>query len=151
MAPVTNLIPLRETEDIFTSRNRLTLRAAAYFRNLTLMVNTNTNDVGEINTQLAQNLQTIAKINELEKRRLVIVKTTTDIIAKPYEQIVCNNTSSIDVTLDLNPRINDLINIKRKNRVVNVIGLIDGFTNIRINRKRYNMKLLYDGDEWIEV
>lgn len=145
------LIPLRETEDIFTSRNRLTLRAAAYFRDITEMVNTSTDEVGEINTQLAQSLQSIAKINEIEKRRLAIVKTVTDIIAKPYEQIVCNNTSSINVTLDLNPRIDDLINVKRKNAVVEVIGLIDGFTNRRINRKRYNMKLLYDGDEWIEV
>jgi len=148
---VPELIPLRETEDIFTARNRLTIRAAAYFRDITSMVNTSTNDIGEINTQLAQNLQNAAKINELEKRRLVIVKTVADITAKPYEQIVCNNTTSIDVTLDLNPRVDDLINVKRKNAVVEVIGVIDGLTNVRINVKRYNMKLLYDGDEWIEV
>lgn len=144
------LIPLRETEDIFV-RGRLTIRAAAYFREITQMVNTSTNDVGEINTQLAQNLQNAAKINELDKRRLVVVKTTTDITAKPYEQIVCNNTSKIDVTLDLNPRVNDLINVKRKNAVVNVIGPIDGVIDKCINAKNYNIKLLYDGDEWIEV
>lgn len=145
------LIPLRETEPIFLPGGRGTRRLNEYFRNLTSQVNTSTNATEEIATQLAQNLQSIAKINELEKRRLVIVKTTTDITAKPYEQIVCNNTSIINVTLDLNPRIDDLINIKRKNAAVEVIGPIDGFTNLRINRKRYNMKLLYDGDEWIEV
>lgn len=147
------LIALRESEDVLTPRNRLNLRAAAYFRDITSMVNASTNEVGEINTQLAQNQQSIARINELEKRRLVTVKTTTDITAKPYEQIVCNNTVKINVTLDLNPRINDLINIKRKNKAktINVIGIIDGETNKCINVKNYNMKLLYDGDEWIEV
>ena len=148
---MTELIAPRDNESIFIDGGRGTRRFLDYLREATRTINTTSAETGEINTQLAQNQQSIAKINELEKKRLVIVKTTTDITAKPFEQIVCNNTVKINVTLDLNPRINDLINIKRKNAAVEVIGLIDGLTNARINVKKYNMKLLYDGDEWIEV
>ena len=142
------LIPLRETEDIFTSRNRLNLRAAAYFRDITLMVNTSTNEVGEINTQLAQNLQNSARINELEKRKVRTRPTTVSITAKAFETVICNNVVPITITTPINPIEEDVFTVKRKDAKVTILGPIDGEVRKIINRKNAAPKLVFSGVEW---
>ncbi len=145
------LIPLRRGEILFDKNRFGNLRFINYIEELTGQVNTATSATGEITTQLAQNLQSIARINELEKKQLKTIKITADYTAKPYDQVVGNNTGRINVTTPINPKVNDIFNVKRKSAAINVIGTIDGKINKCINVKGYNMKLLYDGDEWIEV
>lgn len=142
------LIALRETEDIFTARGRLTIRAAAYFRDITSMVNTSTNDVGEINTQLAQNLQSIAKINELEKIREKVKPTTVSITAKPFQIIICNNVVPIDINTPVNPKQEAIFQVKRKAAKVTIVGPIDGESRKIINRKFAAPRLVFSGVEW---
>ncbi len=145
------LIPLRESEEIFNARNQLNLRAASYFRNLTSMVNTSTEDVGEINTQLAQNLQSIARINELEKIREKVVPTTTSSGVKAFETHICKNVTPITKTLDVNSKKGDIVTIKRRGAKVTIIGTINGKTDLVINRKQSAPKLAFDGIDWSTV
>lgn len=91
------------------------------------------------------------RVAALEYRVYEIVNTTTPLITEPFQTIICKNTSPIEITLDTNAVENDEVNIKRKGASINVIGLIDGLTDININVKNYSMKLVFDGIEWSEI
>lgn len=99
-------------------------------------------------TKIARNS---ARIMALEEVKFTIILTDADITTGPYEEIICNNTSSINVTLDTEPVTGDRVIIKRSDAEVEVIGQIDGDTNKTINVQYYSMKLLFNGTEWIET
>lgn len=145
------LIPLRESEPIFDAGGRGTRRFNRYIDDLTRKVNVTSSETEEINTQLSQSQQTISKLTEIIKKQDIIVFVSSDYTLKPYETAICSNSSLIDVTLPQNPIKGDVVNIKRKSYPINVIGMIDGKTNKRINIKYYSMKLIYDGSEWSEI
>jgi len=148
---VAELIALRESERIFNQRGFGTRPFNAFIDELRRQVNTTTSSVEEINTQASSNQQLISRISELEKRQTVIVNTTTDITAKPFQTIVCRNIIPIDVTLELNPIKDDVIDVKRQEAKVRVIGPIDGKTNAIINIIKVSPKFIFDGLEWSQV
>lgn len=92
-----------------------------------------------------------AKINSLELKEFEIITTTTDVVVKEFQVLICKNTSSINVTLDTQAIENDEVHIKRRGGDINVIGSIDGLTNRKINVLNYSMHLVYDGTDWSEI
>ncbi len=92
-----------------------------------------------------------ARINSLELKEFEIVSTTTDLIAKEFQIIICKNTIPINITLDPQAIENDEVHIKRRGKRINVIGSIDGFTNKTINVLNYSMHLVFDGTDWSEI
>jgi hypothetical protein len=91
------------------------------------------------------------RVAALEYRAYEIVQTTTSLTTGPFETIICKNTALINITLDPDAKENDEVNIKRRGAEINVIGLIDGLTNITINANLYSMKLVFDGADWSEI
>lgn len=92
-----------------------------------------------------------AKINALEKSGFDIEIITADFTTSRNQVIICNNTSAITVTLDPNAIEEDQVHIKRANNVVNVTGIIDGFSSKRINVKYFSMHLVFNGVEWSQI
>lgn len=151
VAQLAELIPLRRGEIIFDRRGGGTRRFNEYIEELTRQTNENTSNSEETNTQLSQAQGVISQLVGILNKQEVVVVTTSNITAKPFETIICNNLSTINVILEPNPIKGDIINIKRKNKPVRVIGPIDGKAFKVINVKYYSMKLIYDGIEWSEV
>ena len=76
---------------------------------------------------------------------------TTSHITSGNETVICNNTASIDVTLDLTPTVGDVVTVKRKDAVVIVKGTIDGVVDQTLNVVGYALKVVFDGTEWSEI
>lgn len=92
-----------------------------------------------------------AKINALEKIAFDIEIITADFTTNRNQIVICNNTSSIEVTLDPDAIEEDTVHIKRTNAVVDVIGTIDGKTNKRINVKFFSLHLVFNGIDWSQI
>ncbi len=145
------LIPLRRGEPIFDARGFGTRRFNEYIEELTSTVNTTTSETETINTQVSSQQQTISQMHDLLKKQDVVVITTVSLTAKPFETIICTNTSAIEITTPINPKKGDIINVKRTGAKVTVIGTVDGKTDKVINNRYYSAKLVYNGTEWSEV
>lgn len=115
---------------------------------LDVRVTNNEADIVEIKEDIVD-LQ--LRVAALEYRAYKIIQTTTSLMTGPFETIICKNTSPINVTLDDDAKENDEVNIKRRGASINVLGVIDGLTNITINANRYSMKLVFDGTDWSEI
>lgn len=122
---------------------------------LTIRVGKNEEDIETLTIRVTQNEQDIlslfSKVEALEYRVYEIVNTTVSVTASEYQTIICKNTNDINVTLKTDPVIGDEINIKRSGGVVNVIGQIDGLTDMVLNVPRYSMKLVFNGTDWSEI
>lgn len=92
-----------------------------------------------------------ARINSIELKEFELVKTTTSLTAEEFQVIICKNIVPIIVTLDPQAIENDEVHIKRRGESIEVIGLIDGLTNKKINVKNYSMHLIFDGADWSEI
>ena len=120
------------------------------------------NRTGGVNDSIGDSQQSItsassrvsrnaARINSLELKEFEIISTTTDVTAEEFQIILCKNTTPITITLDPQALENDEVHIKRRDASIEVIGLIDGFTNKTINVLNYSMHLVFDGTDWSEV
>jgi len=92
-----------------------------------------------------------ARLHALEKVDFDIEIITANITTERNQIIICQNTASINVTLDPNAIEEDEVHIKRTDAVVNVIGSIDGKTQNIINVRYYSMHLVFDGSGWNEI
>lgn len=92
-----------------------------------------------------------ARVEALEDKAFQVVTITTDTTTEAFKVYDCRNTSTITVTLDLTPELNDMVHIKRSAGIVNIIGTIDGLTNKTINVKYYSMLLIFNGTDWSQV
>ena len=112
-------------------------------------------EIDNLEFRVVQNEEDIVdlqlRVAALEYRAYKIIQTTTALTTGPFETIICKNTSPITITLDTDAKENDEVNIKRRGQSIEVIGLVDGLTNITINANLYSMKLVFDGTEWIEI
>ncbi len=77
--------------------------------------------------------------------------TTVSTTINAFETLICNNSSSINVTLDLNANVNDVVNIKRNNAEVIVLGTIDGQVDMVLNVPKYSTKLVFNGTDWNRI
>jgi len=89
-----------------------------------------------------------AKINALEKVDFDIAIIDSDFTTSRNQIIICQNTVSINVTLDPQAVAEDTVHIKRTNAVVNIIGLVDGKTNLTINVNLFSAHLVFNGTDW---
>jgi hypothetical protein len=92
-----------------------------------------------------------ARIHALEKIGFDIEIITADFTTSRNQIIICNNTSRIDVTLDPNAIEEDQVHIKRVDKPVNMVGLIDGRPETLINIQYYSAHLVYTGAEWAQI
>ncbi len=148
---MTELIALRRSESYFDGRGMGTRRFNEYIDELTSQVNTTTAATEEINAQLSSHQQLISQLFEVLKKQEKTVTTDEDYTAKPFDLVVCVNTSAIDVTAPINPMSGDIFNVKRTDAEVTVIGIIDGVTDKVINVQYWSMKLLFNGTEWVAI
>ncbi len=91
------------------------------------------------------------RVEALEYRVFETIFTSVSLTTEEFQTIICNNTSSINITLKTSPLRDDEVNIKRSESKITVIGLIDGKQNKVINVKGYSMHLVFNGVEWSEI
>jgi hypothetical protein len=101
--------------------------------------------------QIARSARNTAKINAIEDTTERVVIVTANYTASPFETIICNNSSAINVTLDTNPIEGDIVHIKRNNAEVTIIGTIDGLSDMVLNVPKYTAKLAFNGTDWSRV
>ena len=128
-----------------------TRRFSEYLESLAMETESNTSSTSAQSIQVSTTQSLVARLAELERSRAKITLISDSATAKPFETVVCTNSSTITVTLEQNPIAGDEINIKRTNGPVIVAGQIDGVTNKLINIRYYSMKLVYNGSEWSEL
>lgn len=92
-----------------------------------------------------------ANINSLEKTSFNIVFTTVSTTVSAFETLICNNPSPINVLLDLTAIENDVVNVKRNNAEVTVLGTIDGQVDMVLNVPKYSTKLVFNGTDWNRI
>lgn len=59
------------------------------------------------------------------------------------ETVICNNSGSIDVTLDLTPNAGDTVTVQRSNSPVDIIGAINGLSKISLANKYDSLQFKY--------
>jgi len=92
-----------------------------------------------------------ARINSLELKEFEIIKTTIGLTSEPNQIIICKNPVQIDVILDPNAIEDDELHVKRRGAVINLIGSIDGKTNLRLNVKLFSWHGVFDGEDWSQI
>lgn len=92
-----------------------------------------------------------AKIDSLEDISFKVEFTTVSTTVNAFETLICNNSSAINVTLDTDAIENDVVNIKRNNAQVTVIGTIDGQVDMVLNVPKYSTKLVFNGTDWSRI
>jgi hypothetical protein len=105
-------------------------------------------DITSTSSRVSRNA---ARINSIELKEFEIINTTVGVTTEEFQVIICKNVAPISIILDPQAVEDDEVHIKRRGGIINVIGSIDGFTNMRINRKNYSMHLIFDGTDWSEI
>jgi hypothetical protein len=150
-----NIIVPRRREDFFKSNGDPTARFMIWIEQVTGQTNTSSinieNSERAITSTGSRVSRNAARINSIELKEFEIVTTTNSLTTSEYQIIICKNSQEINVTLDPNALKDDEVHIKRRGAAVNVVGLIDGFTNKKINVKNYSMHLVFDGADWNEI
>lgn len=115
---------------------------------LELRVIKNEEDILELKQDVADLKE---RVEALEYRVFEVIETTVNTTIDQFKTLICKNNTPINVTLKPDALLGDEVNIKRTKGVVNVIGVIDGITNVKINRVNYSMKLVFNGTDWSEI
>ena len=84
----------------------------------------------------------------LELKAFELVRTSIDMTTKDNQIILCDNVTTINVTLDASPSFSDEVHIKRKGGSVNIIGTVDGKANLRINIVDWSGHFIFNGIDW---
>lgn len=92
-----------------------------------------------------------ARINSLEEIRFEVVFTDSNLTTGPFEIIICENTGSIDITLDPNAVKGDRVHIKRTDAEVIVRGTIDGVVDKTLNVKYWSMHAVKGDAGWFVI
>ena len=92
-----------------------------------------------------------ARIDSLEDTSFTVENIIADFTTSRNQIINCNNTALITVTLDPQALEEDQVHIKRNNVVVDVLGLIDGKQDRRINIKNFSLHLAFNGADWSQI
>lgn len=78
-------------------------------------------------------------------------RVVSDLSTRGSQVLICKNTSAIDVTLQLKAPVGTNVYIKRRDAVVNIIGLIDGSANATLSSLNDSIHLYYDGVDWSQI
>ena len=152
----TIIIP-RRREDFFKDDGEPTLRFVRWIEAVTgqtnstsIIVETTEQELTSTGSRVSRNA---ARINSLELKQFELVETSIAITTTPFEIIDCINTTKIDITLDPNAIGADEVHIARSNGVVDIIGIVNGKTNIRLNVKGFSVHLIKQitGNGWLQI
>ena len=106
---------------------------------LELVVIDNTKRIGDVELRL----------DDLEARIFKTVIINSDYLALPFQVVLCDNNSPIEVTLITSAVKDDMIHVMRKNEQVTTLGLIDDDNTGRIFNVKYQSELyIFDGTGW---
>ena len=106
---------------------------------LELVVIDNTKRIGDVELRL----------DDLEARIFKTVIINSDYLALPFQVVLCDNDSPIEVTLITSAVKDDMIHVMRKNEQVTTLGLIDDDNTGRIFNVKYQSELyIFDGTGW---
>ncbi len=128
---VDKIIVPRRMQDWFTDGGDLTLRALRFFESITNQTNT-----------------TVTNVIDIALKDFVVVNTTESLTTSRNQIIICKNTGVIDITLNPDAVIYEQVHVKRRGAAVNIIGTIDGLTDITLNIENWSSYLVYDGADW---
>lgn len=152
-----NIIVPRRREDIIGPNGELTLR----FINWIELVTGQTNDTTVIVEDTEQALtstssrvsRNAARINSLELKQFELIETSIALTTSPFQIIDCINTAKVEITLDTNAVGADEVHIARSNAVVDIIGIVNGKTNITLNVKNFSVHLIKQitGNGWLQI
>jgi len=92
-----------------------------------------------------------ARINSLELKEFEIIKTTVGLTSKPNQIIICKNPLEENIILDPNAVEDDELHVKRRGATINLIGDIDGKTNLKLNIKLFSWHGVFDGEDWSQI
>ena len=150
----TIIVPQRR-EDFFNERGEPTYRFIRWIELLTGTTNTVVVDVDDSKQDITSSSSRIsrnaARINSLELKEFEIVNTTVALTTFRNQIIICKNTGSINITLDPKAIEGDEVHIKRSSDVVEVIGQVDGLTNLTINVPLFSLHLVFNGTDWSQI
>ncbi len=104
-------------------------------------------------TSQSKSNRNTAQINSILSKEFELIEADTDLITKPFQIIDCINTSTIEITLDPQAIGEDEVHIARSDRVVKIIGTVNGKTNITLNVKGFSVHLIKQitGDGWLQI
>jgi len=150
-----NIIIPRRREDFFDEEGEPTLR----FVNWIELVTGQTNVTSIVVEDTEQELTSIgsrvnrntANLNSIALKEFELITVTADLQTSGNQIIICRNSDLIEITLDPNAIEEDEVHIKRREQVVDVIGIVDGKTDLRINVKLFSLRLVFNSSEWIQI
>ena len=149
------VITPQRREDFFNDRGEPTLRFIRWIELVTSTTNTavvdiddSKQDITSLSSRVSRNA---TRINALELKEFELVNTTTSLSTLRNQIIICKNTGSINITLDTKALEGDEVHIKRSSDVVEVIGQVDGLTNLTINVPLFSLHLVFNGTDWSQI
>jgi hypothetical protein len=146
------IIAPRRPQDWFKDNGEFTRRANRFFEETTEVSNQTVEDVIATEQALTSTSSRVsrnaARINSIELKEFEIVNTTVGLTTEEYQIIICKNVTPIIITLDPQAVEDDEVHIKRRGEEVEVIGTIDGLTDLTINVPNYSVHLVFDGSDW---
>jgi len=154
VSEVTIITPQRRG-DFFKENGEPTLRFIRWIELVTSTTNTavvdiddSKQDITSLSSRVSRNA---TRINALELKEFELVNTTTSLTTLRNQIIICKNTGSINITLDAKALEGDEVHIKRSSDVVEVIGQVDGLTNLTINVPLFSLHLVFNGTDWSQI
>lgn len=152
------IIVPRRLEDWFDpGTKQLTLRALKFFELITGTTNTavinidsNEQALTSTGSRVSRNA---ARINSLELKAFELIETSASITTEPFQIIDCINTVKVEITLDPDAIGADEVHIARSGATVDIIGIVNGKTNIRLNIKGFSVHLIKQitGPGWLQI
>ncbi len=152
-----NIIVPRRKEDFFDNNGDPTLRFVRWIEAVTGQTNitsiTVENTEQELTSTGSRVSRNAARINSLELKQFELIETSIALTTSPFEIIDCTNTDKIDITLDPNAIGADEVHIARSDATVDIIGTVNGKTNIRLNVKGFSVHLIKQitGSGWLQI
>lgn len=150
----TIIVP-RRREDFFDSKGEPTLRFTRWIELVTEVTNVAVVDIDDSKQDITSSSSRVsrnaARINSLELKEFEVIITTTSVTSENFQIIICKNTVSINITLDPEAIEGDELHVKRAGAVVEVIGQVDGLTNLTINVPLFSLHLVFNGTDWSQI
>lgn len=150
----TIIVPRRK-EDFFDNKGEPTLRFVRWIESVTEVTNVAVVDIDDSKQDITSSSSRVsrnaARINSLELKEFEVIITTTSLTSENFQIIICKNTGSINITLDPEAIEGDELHIKRSGDVIEVIGQVDGLTNLTINVPLFSLHLVFNGTDWSQI
>ena len=145
--------------EFLTAKGEPTLRFITWIESLTAQSNETTGEVSETSELISSDSGVVEEVEGLGNELALVtpppieetevIATSTDFTTTGSQIIICTNTIPINITLNPNPDEGEQLHIKMQNTgSVNLIGPIDGETEITIINRYDAPHLIFTVDAW---